>query len=67
MKEIENAVAALKSLDKDNDGKVTKEELPEFMQRMFDRADANGDGAIDKTEAESMSSQFGRGFGGGGT
>ena len=40
------------SNDKDSDGKVTKEELPERMQWMVQRLDTNQDGAIDKAEAE---------------
>jgi hypothetical protein len=38
--------------DKNSDGKVTKEELPERMQWMVQRLDTNRDGAIDKAEAE---------------
>ncbi len=49
------------SNDKNNDGKVTKDELPEFMQRMLDRADTNKDGAIDRDEAKAMAENFGRG------
>jgi len=40
-------------MDKDNDGKVTKEEFT-GKDQMFDRLDANGDGAIDKDEAGKM-------------
>ena len=50
--------------DSDNDEKVSKEELPEPMQRMFERADANNDGAIDRTEAEAFVERV-RGGGGG--
>jgi hypothetical protein len=39
-------------LDKDGDGKVSKEEAPERMQRFFDRIDTNGDGFIDEEEQE---------------
>ncbi|MFH1919966.1 MAG: EF-hand domain-containing protein [Planctomycetota bacterium] len=50
--------------DRDGDGKLTKEELPEWMQQeMFDESDTNGDGAIDKEEAKKMAEQF-RGRGG---
>lgn len=54
-------VARIMGYDADGDGKVTSAELPEQMQRMFGRMDANNDGAIDKTEAEQMSQRFGRG------
>ncbi|MEM7558344.1 MAG: PQQ-binding-like beta-propeller repeat protein [Planctomycetota bacterium] len=40
--------------DKDNDGLITKEELPESMQSFFGRLDTNSDGAIDKEELEAM-------------
>ncbi len=39
------------SNDKNSDGFVTKEELPEFMQRGFERMDTNTDGKISKEEA----------------
>lgn len=44
--------------DADGDGKITKEEAPERMQRAFDRIDTNGDGAIDKAEAEALAQRF---------
>jgi hypothetical protein len=62
-----NIVERIMSNDKNADGKVTQEELPEAMQRIMPRADANKDGAIDKPEAEAMAATLGRrgGFGGG--
>lgn len=54
------SVEGLMGFDKDDDGKVTKEELPEPMQRMFQRGDANGDGAIDREEAEKLVEQLER-------
>jgi Ca2+-binding EF-hand superfamily protein len=48
--------------DKNGDGRVTKDEMPERMkERMLPRTDTNGDGAIDKQEAEKMAERFGRG------
>lgn len=44
--------AILRRFDKDGDGKLSEEELPERMRRAFGRMDANGDGAIDKEELE---------------
>ena len=38
--------------DKNGDGKVTKDEMPEGMQRIFDRVDADKDGAITEEEAK---------------
>jgi collagen type III alpha len=56
-------VERLMGLDKNDDGKVTKDEMPERMQeRMLERIDTNEDGAIDKKEAEAMAERFqGRG------
>jgi len=57
----------LMQFDKNGDGKVSKEELPAEMQPMIDRADANGDGAVDAAEIEQMRSRFAPGGGGGPT
>jgi hypothetical protein len=46
--------------DKNKDGKVSKEELPERMQGIVDRADANKDGAMDKKELRQMAERFGQ-------
>ena len=54
------SVERLMALDKDGDGKVTKEELPEPMQRMLQRGDTNEDGAIDREEAEKLVEQLER-------
>ncbi len=53
----------LMSFDKDNDGKVSRDELPGQMAPMFDRMDANGDGFIDSAEIAEMRSRFGAGGG----
>ena len=45
--------------DKNKDGKVSKDEVPERMKDFFDRIDANDDGFIDKKELEEMTRQFG--------
>ena len=57
-------VARIMSNDKNGDGKVTKEELPEAMRRILDRADTNKDGAIDKAEAQAMTERIRSGRGG---
>lgn len=44
--------------DKNKDGKLTKDELPERMQAMFDRIDTNKDKEIDKAELTKMAEQF---------
>lgn len=58
----------LMDMDRDGDGKVSREEAPEQMQSFFDRADGNSDGFIDKAEAAALRSrmQGGGGPGGGG-
>lgn len=45
-------VSRLFQNDKNKDGKLTKSELPEAMQSIFERADTNRDGVIDRKEAE---------------
>jgi Ca2+-binding EF-hand superfamily protein len=64
-------VDRLMSLDANGDGKVDAQELPERMQRILERGDANGDKAIDREEAEKLAEQLqqrgaGRGAGRGG-
>jgi hypothetical protein len=39
-----------RQLDRNRDGKLTKDELPEQMLRRFDMMDTNGDGAVDQAE-----------------
>ena len=41
-------------LDKDGDGKISKEEAPERMRERFDQMDQNGDGFFDKKEQEAL-------------
>ena len=40
----------LMSFDKNKDGKLAADELPERMQRLIKGADADGDGSVDKNE-----------------
>ncbi len=52
-------VSRLMKLDKNGDGKVTKDEVPEgrmstMFERLLERADTNGDGALDKAELEQI-------------
>ncbi len=46
--------------DKDGDGKLTGDEIPERMRQGLARIDANGDQSIDRSELEKMMSNFGR-------
>jgi hypothetical protein len=56
----------LMQLDKDNDGKISKEEAPSQMQTFFDRLDGNGDGYIDRAEISAMRKRRAGGGGPGG-
>lgn len=51
----------LMQFDKNKDGKVARDELPEQMQAFFDRMDANSDGFIDKAEMAAMRARFQKG------
>ena len=44
----------LKQFDADADGRITRDELPERMERVLDRFDTNGDDVIDAAELEAM-------------
>ncbi|QDV52956.1 EF-hand domain-containing protein [Gimesia fumaroli] len=51
-------VSRMMNNDKNKDGKLTKDELPERMQPMFDRIDTNKDKEVDKAELTKMAEQF---------
>jgi Ca2+-binding EF-hand superfamily protein len=51
--------------DQNGDGKLTSDEVPEFMGRMLQNADENGDGALDKAELTKAAEGFRERFGGG--
>ena len=42
------------SFDANQDGQLTKDELPERIKPMFEQFDKNGDGAIEQSEIPSM-------------
>ena len=60
-------VDRMMQLDKDGDGKISKSELPERMQRIMERADEDKDGFISRKEVEAMAQRFGQGRGPGGS
>lgn len=51
-------VRMLEARDKDKDGKLTGDEIPEQMLPRLNMFDANGDGSIDKSELERMASRM---------
>lgn len=51
---VDDIVARIMSFDKNKDGKVTKDELPERMQYLIERGDTNKDGALDKDEIKKL-------------
>ena len=54
----EGFIKRILGFDQNKDGKVSKDELLERMQRIFDRADTNKDGALDKDELKNMAERF---------
>ena len=50
--------AMLKAMDKDSDGKVSKDEAPERMKDTFDGYDTNSDGFLDTAELDKMVAAF---------
>lgn len=55
----EETVTRMMQYDKDSDGKLSKEELPERMQSMLERGDANKDGFLTKDELRALSATQG--------
>lgn len=55
----------LMQYDQNKDGKISRDEAPEFMQTFFDRVDTNGDGQLDATEIQAMRARRGSGGRGG--
>ncbi len=50
----EEMVTTLMDLDKNGDGKLTKDEAPERLQGLFDRGDINNDGSLNRDELTKM-------------
>jgi len=51
---VDDAVARLMAFDKNKDGKITRDELPERMQFLIDLGDTNKDGALDVDEIKKL-------------
>jgi len=52
------AAAMIRRMDKDGDGKLTKDEAPEMMRNRFDQIDGNKDGFIDEAEMNKVAEQM---------
>jgi Ca2+-binding EF-hand superfamily protein len=50
----DDTVKSLMAFDKNGDGKLEKEELPERMQGVFERGDADKDGVLTQSEIENL-------------
>jgi hypothetical protein len=55
---VDDIVAHIMSFDKNKDGKVTKDELPERMQHLIELGDTNKDGALDKDEIRKLATRL---------
>jgi Ca2+-binding EF-hand superfamily protein len=53
----DDMVATLMAFDKNKDGKLSKSELPERMQGLFDRGDLNHDGFLTPDEIRKLTAQ----------
>jgi hypothetical protein len=51
-------VERILSFDKNKDGKVTKDELPERMQYLIEKGDTNKDGALDRDEIKKLAAEM---------
>ena len=51
-------VERIMSFDKNKDGKLTKDELPERMHFLIEQGDTNKDGALDKEEVKKLAAKF---------
>jgi hypothetical protein len=57
---VEDVVERIMSFDKDKDGKVTKDELPERLQYLIEKGDTNKDGALDRDEITRLAADLAR-------
>jgi len=48
------AKLSLTALDTDRDGTVSKQEFTAYMEAQFDKADADHDGTLDRSELEQL-------------
>jgi hypothetical protein len=66
---VDDIVERIMAFDKNKDGKVTKDELPERMHHLIEQGDTNKDGALDRDEVKKLAARMATapgGFGAGG-
>jgi Spy/CpxP family protein refolding chaperone len=51
---VESLIDRVMSFDKNKDGKVSRDELPERMHYLIERGDTNKDGALDREEVKAL-------------
>jgi hypothetical protein len=61
---VDDLVERIMSFDKNKDGKVTKDELPERLHHLIAQGDTNKDGALDRDEIKKLVAARGTGRGG---
>jgi hypothetical protein len=55
---VDDVVERIMSFDKNKDGKVTRDELPERMHHLIALGDTNKDGALDRAEIKKLASRL---------
>jgi hypothetical protein len=61
---VDDIVERIMAMDKNKDGKITRDELPERMQFLVDLGDTNKDGALDRDEIRNLVTKHAGGAGG---
>jgi hypothetical protein len=57
---VDDVIERIMSFDKNKDGKVTKDELPERLHYLIDKGDINKDGALDREEITKLAADVAR-------
>jgi cytochrome c peroxidase len=55
---VDQIVERIMAFDRNKDGKVTRDELPERMQHLIAQGDTNKDGALDREEVKKLASKL---------